>query len=133
MIRSVVATVLAASWITYSEAARQCVVFVEPSDYFERSDVVFLGTVVSTKPTGAQGNHIVTDIATFDVERIWKGPTQSQFTVGDDRPFMVGGRYIVFAGGKPLSTAMLCGWAELEETAEKKLRWLETKPSRRPK
>jgi hypothetical protein len=135
MIRTLVATVIAAIGATDPEASRQCIVFDDPSDYFERSDVVFLGTVTATKPTGVNGVHIITDIATFHVERIWKGPTESEFKVGDDRPFIVGSRYIVFAsrnGPSTFSTAITCGWAELESKAEEKRAWLATKPSRVP-
>ena len=130
------AAILLPVTISHREAARQCVVFDEPSEYFALSDVVFLGTVLANKSTGAVGDHVITEIATLKVERTWKGPRESQFVVGDGQPFTVEGRYVVFAGrgrsGDVLSTAQLCGWAELESKAKKKLAWLATKPSQRP-
>ena len=84
----------------------QCVTFDKPEELFARSGTVFLGKVVATEPTGAQGAHQIVDIATFQVERSWKGNPSRQVRVGTDRPFELGKQYVVFAGGKPLRLAL---------------------------
>ena len=50
----------------------QCVIFDKPEELWSVSDVVMLGTVVSTKPTGITGEHVTVDVATFGVDRVWK-------------------------------------------------------------
>jgi hypothetical protein len=102
----------------------QCVIFDKLEDLFARADVVFLGTVVATKPTGAQGAHAIVDVATLRVEQSWKGRPAREVRVGADRPFKIDEKYVVFAAGKPLSTSILCRWAEPEERAKTKLEWL---------
>lgn len=67
----------------------QCVVFDKPEDLFARADVVFLGTVVATKPTGAQEAHAIVEVATLRVEQSWKGRPPREVRVGTDRPFEV--------------------------------------------
>jgi hypothetical protein len=111
---------------------RQCVVFDDPALLFEQSEVVFVGIAVALEPTGIKGNHVVSHRGTFRVERIWKGEPQRVLTIGADAPFTIGSRYVVFAGGKPLSTTLLCKWSELESEAEEKREWLRKKQSRRP-
>lgn len=129
----VIAPLVFAATGTHAEVRSQCVQLAEPSEYFDRSEVVFVGIVLANEATGTTTTHIEpTHIATLRVERVWKGPVQREFTVGADAPFTVGRRYIVFASGKALYTAMRCGWAELEGEAHKKREWLATKPSRRP-
>jgi hypothetical protein len=111
----------------------QCVDLGGVGQVFDHADVVFLGTATTVERTGVGGVHVVASNATFRVERVWKGPTQGEFTVGvSDPPFAVGERYIVFASGKPLTTTIECGWAELESKAHIKRKFLESKPSRRP-
>jgi len=105
-------------------ASAQCVIFDKPEDLFARADVVFVGTVVGNASTGATGDHSIVDIATLRVERSWKGRPGREVRVGADRPFEIDKKYVVFAAGKPLSTSILCRWAELEERARTKLEWL---------
>ena len=102
----------------------QCVIFDKPEDLFARADVVFVGTVVSSEPTGAKGSHAIVHIATLRVEKTWKGRLSREVRVGADRPFEVKKKYVVFAAGKPLSTSILCRWTEPEDRAEMKLEWL---------
>lgn len=105
----------------------QCVIFDKPEDLFARADVVFVGTVVSSEPTGAKGDHAIIDVATLLVEKAWKGRLRREVRVGADRPFEVNKKYVVFAAGKPLSTSILCRWAEPEDRAKMKLEWLATR------
>jgi hypothetical protein len=102
----------------------QCMTFDKPEELFARADAVFVGTVVATKPTGERGDHAIVDIATFRVERTWKGRLNREIRVGADRSFERGTKYVVFAAGKPLSTSILCKWAEPEHRAKTKLEWL---------
>lgn len=105
-------------------ASAQCVSFAKPEDLFARADVVFLGTVVATEPTGARGTHVTMEIATLRVEQTWKGDLAREVRVGADRPFEHDRKYLVFAGGTPLATSILCRWAEPEDQARTKLEWL---------
>jgi hypothetical protein len=105
-------------------AAAQCIVFDKPEDLFARADVVFRGPVVATEPAAAEGAHAIVEVATFRVEESWKGRPAREVRVGTDRPFQRGKKYVVFAAGKPLTTSVLCGWAELEERAKTQLAWL---------
>ena len=114
-------------------SSKQCVQFDDPALLFEHSDVVFVGEVVAANTTGVEGEHVISHRATLRVDRIWKGQRQRQFAISADRPFRVAGRYIVFAGGNPLFTTLMCKASELEEEAERKREWLATKPSRRPR
>ena len=102
----------------------QCVVFDKPEELYSHSDVVFRGTVIGRRPTGNQGFHVIVDVATFRVDQAWKGQPGPQVDVGADRPFQMGEQYLVFAGGKPLSTSILCRGAELLGQAKAKLDWL---------
>jgi hypothetical protein len=108
----------------------QCVVFDKPEELFARSDAVFVATVVTNEPTGTQGAHEIVSIARLRVERSWKGRLGREVRVGSDTPFEVGKKYVVFAGGKPLSTSILCGAAEPVDRAKRKLDWLATKRGR---
>lgn len=109
----------------------QCVIFDDPAVAYEQSEAVFVGIAVAQEPTGIKGDHVISHRGTFRVERVWKGEPQRELTVGADAPFKVGGRYFVFASGKPLSTTLMCKWSELESEAAKKREWLAGKPSRR--
>jgi len=102
----------------------QCVVVDKPEELFALSATIFLGRVVANEPTGARGDHQIVDIATFQVERSWKGNPARQVRVGGDRLFELGKRYVVFASGKPLSTSLLCREAEPIDSAKAKLEWL---------
>lgn len=105
-------------------AFAQCITFEKPEDFFARADVVFLGTVVATEPTGARGEHVTVEIATLRVEQAWKGDVARDVRVGSDRPFERAKKYVVFAAGKPLTASILCRWAEREDRAKTKLEWL---------
>src|SRR6186713_108635 len=109
----------------------QCVVFDKPEELYSHSDVVFRGTVIGKRPTGNQGFHVIVDVATFRVDQTWKGQPGPQVEVGADRPFQMDEQYLVFAGGKPLSTSILCRGTELLGQAKAKLDWL-SKRLRRP-
>ena len=117
-------TVAALSVIVPAVANAQCVIFDKPEDLFRRADVVFLGTVVATEPTDERGAHATVEIATLRVEQKWKGDLARELRVGSDRPFERQKRYVVFAGGKPLTTSILCRWTEREDHATTKLEWL---------
>ena len=108
-------------------AHAQCVIVDEPEKRFAQSDAVFLGTVLRTEATGVQGAHVIVEIATFRVDRTWKGDAAKELRVGADRPFEKGKEYLVFAGGKPLTTNILCRWAEPSDRAKATLDWLSKK------
>jgi hypothetical protein len=105
-------------------ASAQCVTFDKPEEFFARSEVVFRGTVVATKATGAQGDHQIVDIATFMVKESWKGNPAREVQVRADQPFEKSKEYVVFAGGTPFSTSIECRWTEPIERAKAKLDWL---------
>jgi hypothetical protein len=91
----------------------QGVIFDKPEELYALSDVVFRGTAVAQKPTGIGGSHVIVQIATFQVDQTWKGQPGRQVAVGADEPFEIGNEYLVFASGKPMSTSIQCGAAEL--------------------
>lgn len=107
----------------------QCIMFGNPEMAFDESRAVFRGTVLRTEPTGARGQHQIVNVAIFRVERTWKGDPGREARVGADRQFEVGQRYVVFAAGAPLTTSLLCRWAEHEDQAGAKLDWLATRAS----
>jgi general stress protein 26 len=105
-------------------ASAQCIIFDKPEELFARADAVFLGTVVSTVPTGVQGEHALVETATLRVEKVWKGSLTRDIRVGADARFHVGTTYLVFAAGTPLSTTIPCRWTEPQDRAAAKLEWL---------
>jgi len=105
-------------------AGAQCIIFDKPEELFGRADAVFLGKVISTAPTGAQGEHVLVETATLRVEKFWKGDLPGEVRVGADAPFAVGTTYLVFAAGTPLSTSIPCRWTEPADRAGPKLEWL---------
>ena len=107
----------------------QCIRFDTPDELWERSDLVFLGTVVAKKPTGIQGSHVKVEIATFRVDTTWKGKPGKSVEVGGDLPFEAGREYLVFAAGKPASTTLLCRWTEPADRAKARLEWLKKRRS----
>ena len=107
-----------------STRSNQCVIFDKPEELWAVSDLVFFGTVVSTKPTGIKGFHVTVDIATFRVDRVWKGKPAPEVQVGGDNFFEKGKQYLVFAAGKPLSTSLPCRWTEPADRAKAKIDWL---------
>lgn len=102
----------------------QCVVIDQPDKLFAAADLVFLGTVISTKPTGAQGFHVTVEIATFRVDRVWKGKPGKQIDIGADGFFDKDRQYLVFAGGRRSETSLMCRWTEPVERTKAKLDWL---------
>ena len=102
----------------------QCFVFNNPGELWAHSDLVFQGTVVRTKPTGIQGIHVTVEVATFRVDKAWKGKPDRVVQVGAEAPFKKNKQYLVFAAGEPPSTSLPCRWSELVERAKAKLEWL---------
>ena len=125
-------TVIITASPAFAARGSQCVQFDDPAVLFGHSDFVFVGIALAVKPTGVEGQHVMSHQATFRVERIWKGAPERQRTVDADEAFEPGKRYIVFAGGTPSSTSLLCKWSELEAVATKKREWLRSRPSQRP-
>jgi len=86
-------------------------------DELHASGAVFLGRIValSIETVSLEDTTAERMVATFEVERRWKGPKGSKVTVwtcGDQVSFCtcgvafkLGERYLVFAEGQPLSTA----------------------------
>jgi hypothetical protein len=107
-----------------STPGSQCVIFDNPDELWAVSDLVFLGTVVATKPTGIQGFHVTVEIATFRVDKAWKGKLDKVVEVGGDAAFEKDKQYLVFAAGKPASTSLPCRWTEPVDRAKAKLEWL---------
>jgi hypothetical protein len=132
-IRAVLLVLATIGLVTPSAAAfGQCVMFGQPEESFARADAVFVGTVIAREPTGVRGEHVIVDVATFRLERSWKGIRDREVRVGSDEPFEVGKKYLVFAFGKlgePLTTSILCQWTELIDGAKTKLDWLSTRLS----
>lgn len=98
------------------------------ADEYQRSSAVFVGRIVSIEIATkvVDGHRIESMVATFDVERRWKGPSARRLrvqtcgtqmlvcTCGVD--FQLGQRYVVFAEGKPLQTSS-CNRTTLADTA----------------
>jgi hypothetical protein len=116
--------------------ARSCAVAESIGMEFKHSAAVFVGRVKSTDVAhGPHGTFDVQTVATFDVERWWKGPQTKTVKVrscgtqdvvcitGID--FKPGDRYVVFATGRPLETTV-CQRTELVNDAAATLKWLET-------
>ena len=104
--------------------ASQCVTFENPAELYRRSEVVFAGTVVATRATGATTEHSIVAVGTFKVERSWKAQLPAEIRVGNDQPWVVGKQYVVFGGDKAVSTSTQCRWAQPIEEANAKLDWL---------
>lgn len=87
------------------------------ADEYHHSSAVFVGRIVSLEISSKviDGDTIENMIATFDVERRWKGPSVRRLrvqTCGTQAlvctcgfNFQLGERYVVFAEGKPLKTS----------------------------
>jgi hypothetical protein len=123
---------VAFAWLP-AEARGQCVIFDKPEELFARSEMVFRGTVISTESTGAQGDHQIVQIATFRVRQWWKGERIHEVRVGADRPFEKSREYLVFAGGEPPATSLLCHSTEPVRAAKRKLDWLSKNAHASPK
>ena len=118
MIRSwILACILATIWIARPVAACTCSDLGSVAEEYRQSSAVFVGRIVSMEVSSKiiKGERVESMIATFVVERRWKGSsfrrlrvqtcgTQTMVcTCGAD--FRLGQRYVVFAGGKPLQTS----------------------------
>ena len=111
------ACIIAILFAARPAAACVCADLGTVADEYRQSRAVFIGRIVSLEISTkvVKGNRIEDMIATFDVERRWKGPsvrrlrvqtcgTQTQLcTCGAD--FQLGQRYVVFAEGKALQTS----------------------------
>jgi hypothetical protein len=80
-------------------AYAQSIEFDKPAKLFALSDLVFVGTVLPSEPTGAEGDRVIVGIATFRLERSWKGRLDREVRVGSDLPFEVGKKCVVAASG----------------------------------
>lgn len=109
--------------------ARQCVMFRETDELFRINDVVFTGTVLSNTPVPGPEDG-VQNIGVLRADQFWKGTPVKEIRVGSDLPFKVGERYVVFAGGEPLSTTIACEATQPLDKATKKRLWLSRRPSR---
>ena len=120
----------------------QCVMFENRADMFRLADAVFAGTVRKSEPTGIRGFHVVTQRASFEIDRVWKGELKKVETIGTVEAFEPGARYLVFATrsseleafGQPraLRTSLECGWAEPAVEAGRNLQWLSGQASTTP-
>jgi hypothetical protein len=121
-------------------AGASCAVF-EIESGFRDAKAVFVGQVVATRVVqSATDRSDVRTVATVRVERKWKGPRAKNLEVsacggGDvlctvSMDFEIGGRYLFFADGTPLSTSSCM--SRPVETASAELRWLERKTRSRP-
>jgi hypothetical protein len=116
--RAIVVLPLLAHLILPGTPAQACVCDESPgleADYREAA-AVFAGRVVALHVVAAKsgGNSGEQMVATLVVERRWKGPNTREIqvrtcgtqemlcTCGTD--FELGGRFVIFAAGKPLST-----------------------------
>lgn len=117
-------SLVAAAVLVNPAVPYQCVIIDQPEKLYAAADLVFLGTVLSKKPTGTQGFHVTVEIATIRVDQVWKGKPGKQIDVGGDALFDQDVQYLVFAGGTPPSTSLLCRWTEPVDRAKAKLDWL---------
>jgi hypothetical protein len=108
----------------------QCVIFEKPEELFALSDAVFVGTVRAVEPTMVRGEHLDHNFATLRAEKVWKGQVSIEVRVDSDVPFEVGKKYVVSAGGKPLSTSIKCLAAQPVDRAKRKMEWLSRRRSR---
>lgn len=112
-------------------------------DQFARSQTVFVGRAIAQQivPTGSRSGTRATE-TTFQVEEIWKGQSNAKtlrvqtcgwndgseaMTCSEGFTFVVGSRYVVFAGGDPLETSQ-CQPTGLVDRARGTLQWLSGKP-----
>lgn len=114
---SIFAGILVTILMTRPVAACICSDMGSTADEYQHSSAVFVGRIVSIEISSRiiDGVTVEAMIATFAVERRWKGPsirrlrvqtcgTQTMVcTCGAD--FQLGQRYVVFAEGKPLQTS----------------------------
>ena len=127
---------LAIMWVTPSNvAARACAPLQPIGVEYSQSSAVFLGRVASLRTEGTPTDlSRVYTIATFEVEKQWKGPGSRTIevrtcgggtvicTVGFT--FQVGEKYLVFANGKGHETTS-CGRTTTLRNATDTLNWLD--------
>jgi len=113
------------------------------ADEYHRSSAVFVGRIVSLEITSKLigGDRIENMVATFAVERRWKGPSVRRLRVqtcgtqtlvcdcGVD--FQLGQRYVVFAEGKPLQTSSCNRTAIADAAGEDVLKGLDALAKRK--
>jgi hypothetical protein len=112
------------------------------ADDFKKSTAVFVGRAVAQSV--AKTPEGLTTETTFEVERVWKGESgktvrmhacggrlgDESVTCSESFRFVEGSRYVVFAGGAPLSTTT-CRHTALADAAKETLQWLSRKPSKK--
>lgn len=118
MIRFLIfACIVATIWNARPVAACPCSDLGSIADEYHHSRAVFVGRIVSIEISSKiiEGERVENMIATFVVERRWKGPSMRRLrvqtcgtqtlvcTCGAD--FQLGQRYVVFADGKLLQTS----------------------------
>ena len=118
MIRFVIlACIVATMCAAHPVAACTCADLGSLADEYHHSRAVFVGRIVSIEISSkiVDGERVENMVATFTVERRWKGPTIRRLrvqTCGTQTlvctcgfSFQLGERYVVFAEGKPLETS----------------------------
>ncbi|MEA2203725.1 MAG: hypothetical protein QOE77_501 [Blastocatellia bacterium] len=113
----ILACIVATTCAARPVAACTCPDLGSLADEYHHSSAVFVGRIVSIEIYSEiiGGEKIEHMIATFAVERRWKGPTLARLrvqTCGTQAlvctcgfNFQLGERYVVFAAGKPLKTS----------------------------
>lgn len=132
--------VLAALALGARPAAWSCALPQPVEQEFAESTAVFVGRVIATEVRTGRESEAST-VATFAVERAWKGVSASTVEVatcggGNEIctvavEFRVGERYLVFAGGEPLFTSK-CGrtGTAKHDLWEQTWEWLSQRPRR---
>ena len=118
MIRFVIlACIVATMCAARPVAACTCADLGSLADEYHHSSAVFVGRIVSIEISSkiVDGERVENMVATFTVERRWKGPTIRRLrvqTCGTQTlvctcgfNFQLGERYVVLAEGKPLETS----------------------------
>jgi hypothetical protein len=115
MKHALVSLAIAASLLGARPVARSCAPPPPIENEFALSAAVFVGRVTATEVVVGTKPFSTQTVATFSVERAWKGITEPTVRVatcgGGDVVctvgvvFRVGERYVVFAAGKPLATS----------------------------
>jgi hypothetical protein len=111
-----VASIFAAFFFGAAASACVCVDGGPLAEQYRSADAVFIGRIIALEieTVRVEGQEIHHMVATFRVERRWKGPKKSKLRVGTCGTqtenctcginFQLGGSYVVFAKGKPLKT-----------------------------
>jgi len=118
-VETAVALLLAVTWLSVDTVnARSCAPPLPVEREFEVSRAVFIGTITKIEVQDRGGALDTRTVATFSVERAWKGAEASTIRVGTcgggnvictvGLTFNLGERYVVFAMGPDLG-ASKCG------------------------